>query len=90
MNRPALYETIYAHDRREHRHRCQCCRRIINAGEPVVMWAIHKGTRALHLACAVRPSFNGLTQRELAQLHSDEHARRLGFKVPEHNQGYSR
>lgn len=86
MQRPNLYQTTYAHDRRAHRHRCQCCHKIINAGEPVVMWAIHKATRALHLSCADRPTWaGGPTQRELAQLHSDEHARRLGFKVPESN-----
>jgi hypothetical protein len=83
MNRPDLYETTYAHDRREHRHRCQCCSRIINAGELVVMYAIHKGTRALHAECADKLAFpeRGVSFRQLAQLHSDEHARKLGFKV---------
>ena len=86
MNRPTLYETTYAHDRRKHRHRCQCCNRIINEGESVVMWAISGGSRALHVACAERGTGLGITQRELAQLHSDEHARRLGFKVLERQQ----
>jgi hypothetical protein len=81
MQRPNLYETTYAHDRRAHQHRCQCCSKVINAGEQVVMWAVHKATRALHTACAERPSFDGLTFRQLAQLHSDEHARKLGYKV---------
>lgn len=82
IKRPNLYETAYAHDRRAHRHRCQCCRKIINAGEPVVMYAVSGATRALHLACADRPTFEGgPTQRGLAQLHSDEHARQLGFQV---------
>jgi hypothetical protein len=87
MKRPGLYETTYAHDRRKHRHRCQCCRRIINAGEAVVMYAVSGATRALHLSCAERPTWEGgPTQREMAQLHSDEHARRLGFHVPDRKQ----
>lgn len=82
MRRPDVYETTYANDRRKHRHRCQCCSKIIQPGDAVVMWAVDAGrTRALHAACAGRPSFDGLTQRQLAQLHSDEYARRLGHKV---------
>lgn len=82
MRRPDLYETTYAHERRAHRHRCQCCRKIINAGESVVMYSVdHKTSRALHIACADKPSFDGLTMRQLAQLHSDEYARKLGHKV---------
>lgn len=83
MTRPAPYECDYAHDRRKHRHRCQACSRIINEGERVVMWAVSKGSRALHIACADVMSFNGVTHRGYAQLQSDEHARRLGYKVPE-------
>jgi hypothetical protein len=46
------------------------------------MYAISGGTRALHLSCADRPTWEGgPTQRQLAQLHSDEYARRLGFQV---------
>jgi hypothetical protein len=81
MQRPAPYVTIYAHDRRNHRHRCQCCSKIINAGEEVLMWKISaKVSRALHLECADKPSFDGLTHRELANLHSNEYARALGYK----------
>lgn len=80
MTRPNLFETIYANDRRAHRHRCQCCNRIVTAGEPVVMWKTdHKTSRVLHADCAEKPSFDGITQRQLAQLGSDEYARRLGF-----------
>jgi hypothetical protein len=38
MQRPNLYEITYAHDRRNHRHRCQCCHKIVQAGEQVVIW----------------------------------------------------
>lgn len=81
MQRPNLYETVYAHDRRVHRHRCQRCSRIVNAGEKVVMYAVSKATRVLHADCADVMTCDGITYRQLAQLHSDEHARRLGFKV---------
>jgi hypothetical protein len=81
MQRPSLYEAVYAHDRRNHRHRCQCCRKIINAGEKVVMWKVDaKTSRALHIGCADRPSFDNLTHRQLAQLHTDEYAKLLGYK----------
>jgi hypothetical protein len=81
MNRPRLYETIYAHDRREHRHRCQCCHRIITAGEAVLMWRVSsKVSRALHLTCADKVSNDGLTCRQLAQLHSDLYAKGLGYR----------
>ena len=65
------YETIYANDRRKHRHRCQCCRRIINVGEPVVMWRLRKVTRALHIECqdVIAEPTNNITHRQLAELH---------------------
>lgn len=91
MNRPNLYNTSYTHDRRARRHRCQCCWRIIETGEAVVMWKVTAtSTRALHAACADKPSVDGLTQRELAQLHSDEYAQRLGFRVPTAKEGAAR
>lgn len=84
MQRPSLFECTYAHDRRAHRHRCQCCRKIVNAGETVIMYKIDaKTSRVLHTGCADMPSFDGLTMRQLAQLHSDNYARRLGYKIPQ-------
>lgn len=65
-----MYQINYAHDRRKHRHRCQCCSKAVNAGEQVLMYRVsRKVTRVLHVDCADRPSFDGLTQRELALLH---------------------
>lgn len=84
MQRPDLFEIDYAHDRRAHRHRCQCCRKIVNAGERVVMYRVSaKVSRVLHIACADRQTFDNITYRQLAQLHSDEYARGCGHKVPE-------
>lgn len=82
MQRPSPYECVYAHDRRNHRHRCQCCNKIINEGENVVMWRISaKISRALHQNCADKPSFDGISQRQLAHLHSNEYAKVLGYKI---------
>lgn len=82
MSRPNIYECTYAHDRRANRHRCQCCRKIINEGEKVLMWRISaKVSRALHIECAEKPSFDGLTQKQLAQLHVDEYAKACGYKI---------
>lgn len=47
-----MWETNYAHDRRAHRHRCQCCRRIVNAGERVLMV---KTVRKTTVVCHVEP-----------------------------------
>lgn len=44
-----VWEMTYAHDRRAHRHRCQCCRRIVEAGERVLMVQMDtKRTRVCH------------------------------------------
>jgi hypothetical protein len=72
--KPMTYETTYAHDRRKHRHRCQCCAKIINAGEPVVMWRLGKRTRALHLECADKIATGTTTHRQLAELHISDMA----------------
>ena len=42
------FQLIYSHDRRKHRHRCQSCRRIVNAGESVLMVRCGKTTRVVH------------------------------------------
>lgn len=82
MQRPNVYECSYAHDRRNHRHRCQCCNKIVNQGETVLMYKISaKVSRVLHIACADKPSFDNLTFRQLAQLHSDECCKALGYKI---------
>lgn len=81
MQRPVPYQMLYAHDRRNHRHRCQCCNKIVNAGEEVVMYKISaKVSRVLHIGCADKMSFDNLTYRQLAKLHCDEYAKALGFK----------
>lgn len=49
-----VWATVYAHDRRKHRHRCRACSRIIEAGERVLMVRIpgRRGTYAIHEAHA--------------------------------------
>ena len=62
MNTKAPYwQMIYAHDRREHRHRCRRCNRIIEAGESVYMAKVaSKTTWTLHDSCA-QQEFSGHT-----------------------------
>lgn len=61
----------YAHDRRAHRHRCQCCRKIVNAGEPVFMAKVQaKKTRVVHETCADKIAINDCSWRELMKLHA--------------------
>ena len=65
-----MHQVTYANDRRKHRHRCQCCSKIVCVGETVLMYRVSsKSTRVLHTECADRPSFDGLTFRQLAELH---------------------
>lgn len=53
MRNPFLpYDTTYAHDRRERRHRCVMCSTLLQAGDQAVMARVGKGTKAAHLACA--------------------------------------
>lgn len=69
-----MFEITYAHDRRKQnrRHRCQCCSKPVNAGEMILMYRVAQNiTRVLHVDCADRPSFDGLTFRQLGQLHAD-------------------
>ncbi len=91
MKRPAAtWETIYAHDRREHRHRCSCCSKIVNAGEPVVMAKVAaKTTRVLHAACADRVAMRAgdacdltadISHRALMEMHANAHLDALGFR----------
>lgn len=72
------WETDYKHDRRKHRHRCRSCNRIINAGEPVVMARVSRGTIAMHVACAdLGDNRANMTAIGLAGLKA------RGWRVPE-------
>lgn len=72
-----LWEMTYAHDRREHRHKCQCCGKIVQDGEDVVMYRFGSTrTRVIHL----READLGLgadfsyTWRQLALTHAYSHS----------------
>lgn len=72
----AAYETDYAHDRRSHRHRCRCCWKAIETGEPVIMAKVggrrRRGGRvtwALHEACADK-RFGGANNDILTWRHA--------------------
>lgn len=62
-----VFDCVYAHDRRQHRHRCRCCNRIIEAGEAVVMLRHPRkhGTWALHSGCADSRHSEAYTWREV-------------------------
>lgn len=70
--RRAVWESEYKHDRRKHRHRCRCCRRIIEAGESVVMWKHYdyrqKHAYAVHAACAETRHSEAYTWREVIEV----------------------
>lgn len=47
-----VWETTYRHDRRNHRHRCVACNRILNEGDYVTMWRQKNGKcKAMHADC---------------------------------------
>jgi len=50
-----VWEAVYAHERRAHRHRCRCCNKIVQAGARVLMYRQDNLTRVLHDACADCP-----------------------------------
>ena len=69
---PRLWETSYSHDRRAHRHKCQCCGKIVNQGEQVVMYCLGTKTRVIHVVEADKKVFgdDGYTWRDLALTHA--------------------
>jgi hypothetical protein len=85
MRRPEpIWECEYKHDRREHRHRCLRCSRIINAGEMVVMHRKSKGTRAAHIECAALPHGpvgTKATTRDIMRIWGLEYLKATGWKV---------
>lgn len=79
------FECDYGHDRREHRHRCRCCSRIIDAGERVLMVRLARKTWALHIACADKPNSDcGWTWRDSFQAWGIDHLRACGWKIEPH------
>ena len=83
------WETEYKHDRRKHRHRCKHCRRIINAGEKVLMARITRGTVSMHIECAdivltvVRDDEIGMTNRDKMYQWSRQALKNCGWDIPE-------
>lgn len=61
-----VWDCTYRADRRKHRHRCRCCRRIIQPGAPVVMARIaNRRTWVVHSECADQKHSAALTWREV-------------------------
>lgn len=78
-----VWETEYRHDRRAHRHRCRCCARIIVAGERVLFCRYsHKGTYAIHVACANKQHGTAdWTWRDAMAAWGNEYLRACGWKI---------
>jgi hypothetical protein len=64
----------YSHERRAHRHKCQCCGKIVNTGEAVVMYRIGLRTRVVHQSEAVRVVSGEYSYLDLAMCHAYSHA----------------
>ena len=74
----APIQISYAHDRRKHRHRCRCCRRIVEAGEAVIM--IKKKDRrtwVIHEACGDTRHSETYSWREVMAVWAGQHVSRL-------------
>jgi hypothetical protein len=79
------FECDYGHDRREHRHRCRCCSKIIDAGERVLMVRLQRKSWALHVGCADKLNSDaGWTWRDSFEAWGTSHLRACGWKIPEH------
>ncbi len=81
------FECDYAHDRREHRHRCRCCSRIIEDGEKVLMVRLQRKIWALHIACADKLNsqpHEGWTWRDSFEAWGIDHLRACGWKIEQH------
>lgn len=51
MPRSQVFNTVYKHTRRKHRHRCRHCARILTEGEPVVMVLLGRRSFVVHEDC---------------------------------------
>lgn len=96
MRPPApTWECTYAHDRRNHRHRCRCCGVCLETGDKALMMKVGAFTKrryttwAIHLTCAAKPFSGpetGWTWRDAFEAWGTEHLRRSGWEkvLPEH------
>jgi len=94
MRRPdPTWQTEYRCDQRKHRHRCRCCKAIIQPGDQVVMARVATGGRfatktktvAMHTLCADLPWLPGNPQtgREVMNHWGLEGLAKAGWNVPE-------
>jgi hypothetical protein len=83
MNTPEpIWETDYKHDRRAHRHRCHCCNKIINAGEPVIMTRVKpRRTWAIHQSCGELQHSAVWTWREVMYVWGAQYLRKCGWNI---------
>lgn len=77
------FEIDYRHDRRAHRHRCRCCRRVINDGERVVMTRLKGKSWAIHVSpCAdLQYGSSAFVWRDAMIAWGNAHLRKLGYGI---------
>lgn len=87
MRRPdPVWECEYKITRRKHRHRCFCCRRILEPGEKVLMGWVTGGSRACHIEHAdnlYAPEQGSETVREIMTIWGLRALKNRGWKVKE-------
>lgn len=73
----------YSSSRRKHSHRCQCCRKIIQEGDTVIMAkVVGKATRCMHEACAAKPfAASRFTGREFLEAWGMEYLAACGWEA---------
>jgi hypothetical protein len=68
----------YAHDRRKHRHRCRCCAKIVDAGQPVIMAKVgDRKTWVIHEACGDKRHSETYTWRQVMAEWAGDHKKHL-------------
>ena len=62
-----VWEALYARPRRKHAHRCKCCRKILQEGNPALWYRYGRGTYVVHAECAdqIAEPTSGFTWRQL-------------------------
>lgn len=80
------WEATYSHSRRAARHRCRCCRKVLNAGDAAVMARVSGGsTLAIHAGCAAAGFANSVwTWRDAMAAWGTDYLIGCGYKAARH------
>lgn len=77
------WDIRYQHDRRNARHRCRCCARILNAGDAVIMARVGaKQTYAIHAECGLKQhGMSDQTWRDAMVAWGTEYLKACGWRL---------